>query len=63
MSEEQQFKLIFIASFLANKTALDYDKFCDNGGQDLLAQFHLMEDAIFLADEAWNRLVKQREVN
>jgi hypothetical protein len=52
--DETVFKTNFVAAFLAAKAAQEYDAACANGEQDRLSR-QPVEDAIFLADEIWDR--------
>lgn len=54
MSEEE-FKNMFIATFLASWCAKNYEQFCMESRQESLSN-PPAEDAIFLADEAWIKL-------
>lgn len=55
MSKEELFKTQFIASFLAAWVASHYDMACAMGQHDKLSD-PPAEDAVFLADKAWQRL-------
>lgn len=55
---EQAFKTQFIASFLAAWVAKHYDMACARGEHDKLGR-PPVEDAQFLADEAWKELAKK----
>ena len=55
MTPEELFKTQFIASFLAAWVANHYDMACARGEHDKLSN-PPVEDARFLADEAWQRL-------
>lgn len=49
---EQEFKRQFVANFLSSYAAVNYDKNCMNGWPEP-ATVHPVEDAVFLANEAW----------
>ncbi len=57
---EAQFKAHYIVIFVATLTAKEYDDCCSRGEHDKLSEHHMMEDAIFLADKAWEKYLKTR---
>lgn len=52
---EQAFKDQFKVTFLATWAATNYNDYCMNNMQEQLSH-PPVEDAIFLADEAWQKL-------
>jgi hypothetical protein len=55
--DEKTFKNNFITTFLATWVANNYDEYCMEGKQEQLSK-PPVEEAIFLADEAWNEFVE-----
>lgn len=53
--DEKNFKEQFKVTFLATWAATNYNDYCMNGIQEQLSN-PPVEDAIFLADEAWQKL-------
>jgi hypothetical protein len=52
---EEEFKEQFKVTFLATWAATNYNEYCMNSMQEALSNPPI-EDAIFLADEAWKKL-------
>jgi len=59
---EQEFKQAFIISFLATWTANEYNDACVNDRHEKLHN-PPVEDAIFLADKAWEKYFEQTRKN
>ena len=57
LTDEEAFKRSFAVHFLATYVAINYDKWCSEGSQELLAQ-PPVEDADFLAEKAWKHWQK-----
>lgn len=55
---EQEFKRHFVATFLATWCANNYNDCCATGQHDMLSN-PPVEDAKFLADEAWEKYREQ----
>jgi len=52
---EKEFKNSFVSTFLATWSANNFEKCCSTGTQERLSN-PPVEDAFFLADEAWNKI-------
>jgi hypothetical protein len=57
--DEKSFKANFITTFLATWVANNYDECCMRGQHERLSD-PPVEDAEFLANEAWNRYNEER---
>ena len=57
---KEQFKAQYIVTFVATLTAQQYEECCSRGEHSKLRSHHMMEDAIFLADYAWDEYQKQK---
>jgi hypothetical protein len=58
----QEFKRMFAAQFLASWVATNYNDYCARGLQDHL-ETPPVEDAVFLADKAWDHYVATNHPN
>ncbi len=58
---EAQFKAAYITQFLASHMAGRYDSDCMNGHPGKPYENQPIEDAEFLADQAWKQLKKHTE--
>lgn len=57
---ESQFKDNYIATFLATWTATNYEEFCMQGWHERLEK-PPVEDAMYLADKAWEEYLKHKD--
>jgi hypothetical protein len=54
---ETAFKTAYIANFLASYMAINYDNDCSNGHPGRRYNNQPVEDAVHMADCAWDRIV------
>ena len=50
---EQEFKALYIVTFMATYTATNNDRLCAEGKHEQLENHRIVEDAVFLANHAW----------
>ena len=60
---EKEFKALYIVIFAATHTAKNYDENCMLDKHDQNLRHHIMDDAFFLADYAWEKYVAVRDSN
>jgi hypothetical protein len=58
---EQTFKSTYVANFLASYMALTYEDNCQNGHEGNPHHHQPLEDAIHLADCAWESYLKLKD--